>query len=379
MADQSTLEAIQNLDLDSLYLGKGGGEPLVRIPSVFLDRATELYSPVLDDNGNPILDKSGNAISLDDQLNEGRFSLGTGVRSRVIDSIVAPGFLGTTLGSKFNQKLIDELAADYDPVTKKFKTKLGFEAFRAGVTPDDIVKAVVALGNAERRDHPMVRDANIILKKSGREAINSVTSGEEIKDVVAAEKIRTGLLKDIGGEVKGAAFLKAYRDKYGPRLSNPQLRQVLAEAQNRDPNVVAERDNLKQQTKSLKKGDELKGKQLTLEKQIAAAANRIQEDSLDITRTQAENQLELGKEQVALERAQLTGENTRQQQLLDHQTAVANKNTDLQLALAQINRSDRQDERAYDRERDDRDRRQALMVMLMQGLGNLGRTFGSGL
>ena len=378
MADQSTLEAIENLTALT-NLEKGGGEPLIRIPSVLLDRATELYSPALDDNGNPILDKSGNAISLDDQLNEGRFSLGTGVRRRVIDSIIAPGFLGTTIGSKFNQKLIDELAADYDPVTKKFKTKLGFEAFRSGVTHDDLVKAIVALGNTERRDHPMVRTANRILKKSGREEINSVTSGEEIKAVVDAEKTRTGLLKDIGGTVKGASFLKAYRDKYGPRLSNPQLRQILAQAQSQDPDVVATRSNLKQQTQSLKKGDELKGQQLTLEKQIADDTNRIQEDSLDITRTQAENQLEINKEQVALQRAQLTGENTRQQQLLDHQTAVANKNTDLQLALAQINRSDRQDERAYDRERDDRDRRQALMVMLMQGLGNLGRTMGSGI
>ena len=80
-----------------------------------------------------------------------------------------------------------------------------------------------------------------------------------------------------------------------------------------------------------------------------------------------------------MERAQLDGANTGQQELLNHQTAISNKNVDLQMALAQFNRDDRAEDRAYDRERDTRDRRQALMLMLMQGLGNLGKGFGAGL
>jgi len=228
-----------------------------------------------------------------------------------------------------------------------------------------------------------VRSANNILEATGREGVKQTTSGEKIKKIVATENERNKILKELAAEEKGSAFLAAYRKQRGlepgQRLTNTELRNLQARAAAQSSDAISERNLRGAQTKSLGDQTRLAEDRLGLDRQIAADNNRIQEDTLGITRTQAENQLELGREQVALQRAQLTGENTRQQQLLDHQTAVANKNTDLQLALAQINRSDRQDERAYDRERDDRDRRQALMVMLMQGLGNLGRTLGSGL
>ena len=92
---------------------------------------------------------------------------------------------------------------------------------------------------------------------------------------------------------------------------------------------------------------------------------------------QARNANALQSRELNLQEAAQQGELTRQQELLRHETMLANKNTDLQMALAQFNRDDRAEDRAYDRERDERNRRQTLMLMLMQGLGNLGKGFGS--
>lgn len=335
-------------------------------PQVILDRLEELYSPVSE----------GSKISLDDQLNEGRFSLGTGARANAIRNIVSPG-------GEYNVELLKELTRDYDPETNKFRTKIGHIDRLAGVTDDDVVKAIGNLIERERSDKPLVRQANNILEATGREGVKQTTSAEKIRKVVETEKERNKILKELSQEEKGSAFLAAYRKQRGlepgQRLTNTELRNLQARAAAQSSDAISARDLQGAQTKSIGDQTELAEERLGLDRQIASDNNRIQEDSLDITRTQAENNLELGREQVALQRSEIEGRNTRQQELLDHQTAVANKNTDLQLALAQINRSDRQDERAYDRERDDRDRRQALMIMLMQGLGNLGRTIGSGI
>lgn len=360
MAEVKPIQELSDLDLAALNYGQSLAT--IQTPKVFLDRLTELYSPSAE----------GSSLSLDDTLNEDRFSLGTGARSNAIRNIVSPG-------GKYNPKLIQELTRDYDSGAGVFKTKIGPIARLAGVTDDDVVKAIGGLIEQQRNDNPLVRKADQVLRSTGREGVKQTTSAEQIRDVVTTESKRGKLLEDIGGTVKGGAFLKAFRDKYGDRLTNPQLRQVLAQAQSQDPDAVAERKNLEQQTESLENADQNASDRLKLDTQTAADTTRIQDDQLDINRVQVGNELALAQERIALERAQLTGQNTRQQQLLDHQTAVANKNTDLQLALAEMNRGDRQDDRAYDRERDERDRRQALMVMLMQGLGNLGRGFGSSL
>ena len=369
MAEITPEQLAQLTDVDKAALGYNLSINQIATPTVFLDRLNYLYSPSEEDP----------TLSNDDVANKGRFSLGTGARSNALQNLVSPG-------GKFNRALIDELVADYDPDTNTFRSKIDWAARAAGVTDDDVVKKIGSVLAKVRADNPTVRQANRILEQSGREGVKQTTSAEEIRAVLTAESKRQGLLDDIGKLTKGGAFLSAFRKKHGGRLSNPQLQQVLAQATFQEPKNVLDRESTAAQTavneeavKASQARTGLDKQRLDLDREVAADKTRLQEDANDITRTQAANQLEIQREQLGLNRAELEGKNTRQQQLLNHQTAIANKNTDLQLALAQMNRADKSADREYDRERDTRDRRQALMLMLMQGLGNIGKSFGAGL
>ena len=371
------------------------------IPAVIQQRTRELYSPAKDDQGRVIIGKDGKPISLDNQINEGRnnfFQNQFGSRDSAVQEIL-DRFKVVNEDGTFHY---DKLAADYNPRTKKFKTALNtnfmddtfgvLNSALAGITPDDLIKAASKDLNIQRQDNPAY-------KKAARVAnVTELTDEVKISSIVANQQEKDRLLRTINSTPKGAALLNKYLTSINAKLkegqkpltaqalTNNQLQNVATQADNlKEENVLgrklqgAQIKQVEQATESAKESTRLEGERLGLDRTIHRDNTRIADEGLDIQRTGMNNELALAEERIALERAQLDGANTRQQELLNHQTAISNKNVDLQMALAQFNREDRAEDRAYDRERDTRDRRQALMLMLMQGLGNLGKSFGAGL
>ena len=313
-----------------------------------------------------------------EEIDEGRYSAGLGYRRGELDKLVRDD------EGKLSIEKIEDLAAKFDPSTGTYSGVRGPMMRMAGVRETDITKT---LGNAYqqlREQTPEYRKAVGLFPTKGAGKLSQLTSAEEIRDRIGANDKRNSLLDTLNDTVGGRTALTEARAGLakGQKLNNRQLQSLLTEAKENTPKTQLDRKGSEtdikigeQEIDASKDTVKLAEGRLALDQKNSAADITIRQDSNDITRVQAENNLEIASTKLELEKARLTGDTVRQQQLLDHQTQLSNNNIELQKALAQINSNDKQADREYDRERDNRDRRQALMVMLMQGLGNLGRSF----
>ena len=343
-------------------------EPSLELPPALRKALKDLYA----------VPKGSKLGSLAESIDEGRYSAGLGIRRGELDKLVRDD------EGKLSIEKIEDLAAKFDPSTGVYTGVRGPMMRMAGVRETDITKT---LGNAYqqiREQTQEYRDAVDLFPKTGPGKLSQLTSAEEIKDRVGANKKRNELLDTLNDTVGGRTSLTEARAGLakGGTLTNRQLQSPLTETKEQTPATQLERteaqtriDRGEAEIQSLEDATELAEGRLDLDRSNSAADIALKQDSNDITRVQAQNNLEIASTKLELEKARLTGDTVRQQQLLDHQTQLSNNNIDLQKALAQINSNDKQADREYDRERENRDRRQALMVMLMQGLGNLGRSF----
>ena len=343
-------------------------KPSLEMPPALREALKDLYAV-------PTGSKLG---SLAESIDEGRYSAGLGIRRGELDKLVRDD------EGKISIDKVNDLAAKFDPSTGVYTGVRGPMMRMAGVRETDITKM---LGNAYqqiREQTPEYRKAVTLFPKTGPGKLSQLTSAEEIRDRVGANKKRNELLDNLNTTVGGRTALTEARAGLtkGATLNNRQLQSLLTETDEQKPKTQLERkgaqtqiDRGKAEIKSLGDATKLAQGRLALDKKNSEADIQIRQDSNGITRTVAENDLEIATTKLEIEKARLAGDTTRQQQLLDHQTQLSNNNIDLQKALAQINSNDKQADREYDRERENRDRRQALMVMLMQGLGNLGRSF----
>ena len=262
----------------------------------------------------------------------------------------------------------------------------------SGINSDDVIKAISKDLNAQRQNQPGYKKAAAVAK------VTELTDEVKISSIVANQQEKTRLLRQINSTPKGAALLNKYLTSINSKLkegqkpitaqklTNNQLQNVVTQADNLKEENVLNRQQLSENVKLTQQNiDESKDRISQGKRQLELREREINDNyglkrsELDLARVQAANTNLIQTRQLDLQESAQQGELTRQQELLNHQTAIANKNTDLQLALAQMNRADRSEDREFDRERDTRDRRQALMLMLMQGLGNIGKNFGAGL
>ena len=343
-------------------------EPSLELPPALRKALKDLYA----------VPKGSKMPSRAERIDEGRYSAGLGYRRNELDKLVRDD------EGKLSIEKVEDLAAKFDPSTGVYTGVRGPMMRMAGVRETDITKT---LGNAYqqlREQTPEYREAVGLFPTKGPGKLSQLTSAEEIRDRIGANDKRNTLLDTLNDTVGGRAALTEARSglKKGETLNNRQLQSLLTEAAEQTPKTQLDRESTQTQInkgeaeiQSLEDATTLAQDRLALDRTNSAADISLRQDSNNITRTVAENDLEIASTKLELEKARLQGDTVRQQQLLDHQTQLSNNNIDLQKALAQINSNDKQADREYDRERDNRDRRQALMVMLMQGLGNLGRSF----
>lgn len=283
----------------------------------------------------------------------------------------------------YDPKKIQSLLDRYDPRSNTFAGVLEGGNLRqrmAGLRADDIVTALSNYQQTQREKTPEYRRAVQLFPKEGPGRLSQLTTAEHIEDVIGARDKRSGLLSDISRTPGGRKILSDARAPLaeGQELTNSELEGILAQAEAMTPDAVSKRNRVDAQSALTQAQKDDIPEQTRLQRDTLNQDTAIRRESNNITRIVAQNNQELSEAKLELERARLEGDTIRQQQLLNHQTMISNKNIELQKALAQINSNDRQADRNYDREIDERNRRQTLMLMLMQGLGNVGRTIGSG-
>ena len=201
----------------------------------------------------------------------------------------------------------------------------------------------------------------------------NVTALNKLGEDFKTSKELTTKIENIDG---GAALLAKAREAAGQEYLTPSaLRSLMIEADTKSPSGVLKTKledlSVKGAEKDLKVAD--KGLEVSDENIRASKATTA------LNTLQAGNNFELSQYELNLKSAQLEQAAQQQQALLTHQALMANNSNKLQLSLAELSRDERRDERRIDREREDRDKRQALMLQLMSGLGNIGRNLGGAL
>ena len=264
------------------------------------------------------------------------------------------------------QRLIKDgsLQSTFDVASGRYKGLSNADRFLAGVTDDDITKALVARANNLRQQDPTYQ-ANYATLQAAGIPVNSLTTNAEMatqaKDIRKIKELRDA----IGSMRTGPEAL----EHLGSDISIPRLQELKAAVEQLQP---AEVMKLRQDESTLET------QQTTRETaKTNATANKTNANANALT---AQTGAIRARNDAAVQRAEIDFNNRKLEYDYDvanirerNRLKEANLDRTLRKDLAILGLEDKRESRRYDAARDERKDRQLLILQLMQGLSNLGK------
>ena len=186
------------------------------------------------------------------------------------------------------------------------------------------------------------------------------------------------------GNPSGLQLLEEYK-KLGKTPSNAELTSLLKRIEPQTDagrTRTATRENLEGETTNAAQTTQNDTDRVTalqdqnrITEELNNSTIAIKGDELDIKRTEIDNRQLMDRYALDVEQGKLDHATQQLNARLAHESGESNKRNELEMAIAMMNREDRQGDRQYDRERDERQDKQMMIMQLMKGLSNLGSSF----
>ena len=264
------------------------------------------------------------------------------------------------------QRLISstDLQNTFDVATGRYKGLSNADRFLAGITDDDITKALVAKANNLRQQDPTYQADYATLQAAGI-PVNSLTTNAEMH--TQAKDIRT--IKELRDSIGSMRTGPEALEHLGPDISIPRLQELKAAVERLQPDKVMD----------LRKDESLLQTQETTRDtaRTNASANETNANANALT---AQTNAITARNNALVQQAEIDFNNRKLQYDYDianirekNRVNEANLDRTLRKDLAVLGLEDRREDRRYDAARDERKDRQVLILQLMQGLSNLGR------
>ena len=285
------------------------------------------------------------------------------------DKLINPGekrgaFFSLDPGGAFGhrQKAIEAAAKKFDAGSKKFD--IGESAWKHGVTQQDVANWYMTQSHKARRNDESVEYGRKFFPKGQRP--NAATSQDElevkVKDIKDRKTAET-LIRELD---KGGEKLAAAEKEKGRKLTLTELETLKTDVSNSTPQ--AQRTAEGEQASIDLTNQQIQASKATVAQGLKRLG--IEQGQLNLNSRIAQNTAVYNARNADI--ATINANNQRIQ--LENAEKNAQADRTLRKDLALLTREDNAEDRRYERERDERKDRQLMIMQLMQGLANLGKS-----
>lgn len=245
---------------------------------------------------------------------------------------------------------------------------LGRNAASLGITQQDVANYYMTQYQRVRRNTESGKYGETYFPEGQKP--NAATSQLQLDRKVGEIKAINQLTSEIRAIDGGGARLSQLTEKLGRNPTKAELETLKSVAQNNTRDAIQGRES----NQAIIENTEAQTAEIP---QASARADRnvaVNEGTLELNRVNAENTQAINLAQINLSDKMAQYEHDIAKITLANQTQQANADRDLRRDLAMLTREDNAADRAYNRQRDERESRQLMILQLMKGLQGLGQS-----